>query len=72
MDNNKLTEAKVGDKIRIIEMDDMNGTDPSVHDYAGRVGIVNHKDSAGQLHGTWGGLALQPEHDRYEIINIES
>lgn len=42
----------------------MNG-EPS---YTGRIGVVTHIDSIGQLHGTWGGLALIPEEDEYIVI----
>jgi len=37
--------------------------------YDGRVGVVEHIDSMGQLHGTWGGLALIPEEDEYIKLN---
>ena len=50
--------VKVGDTIRII---DMSG-EPH---YSGRVGVVTHIDSMGQLHGTWGGLAVIPGEDVY-------
>ena len=53
--------VKVGDKIRIINMTD----EPR---YSGREGIVQHIDDMGQLHGTWGGLAVIPSEDRFEII----
>lgn len=53
--------AKVGDKIRIINMLD----EPH---YAGKEGFITSIDDAGQYHGTWGGLAIQPEHDDFEII----
>lgn len=52
---------KVGDKIRIIEMVD----EPQYH---GKVGIVEHIDSIGQLHGSWGGCALIPGIDNYEKV----
>lgn len=39
--------AKVGDKIKII---DMYG-EPH---YQGKVGVIEFIDSIGQLHGTWG------------------
>lgn len=52
---------KVNDKIRILEM----RGEPN---YSGRVGTINYIDSLGQLHGTWGGLAVQPENDTIEII----
>ena len=52
---------KVGDKIRIIHMDG----EPH---YSGRTGIVTSIDDAGQLHGTWGGLAVIPGTDWFEVI----
>lgn len=54
--------AKVGDKIKIIHL--KGETDV----YDGKEGIVKHIDSIGQLHGTWGGLAIIPEEDDYEIL----
>lgn len=54
--------AKVGDTIKIIEM----SGEPH---YSGRVGVVERIDSIGQLHGTWGGLAVVPEEDSYEVLN---
>lgn len=53
--------AKVGDTIEIIEMND----EPR---YTGRVGVITHIDDIGQLHGTWGGCALIPNEDEFEII----
>ena len=53
--------AKVGDWIRIIYMDG----EPQ---YAGKEGVISHIDSMGQLHGTWGGCALIPDADKYEIV----
>ena len=35
--------------------------------YNGREGTVESVDDAGQLHGTWGGLAVVPGEDEYEI-----
>lgn len=37
-------------------------------DYCGRKGKVDHIDSLGQLHGTWGGLAVIPGVDKFDII----
>ena len=54
-------KVKVGDKIRII---DMKG-EPH---YNGKEGVVDHIDDAGQIHGTWGGCALIPGIDKFEII----
>ena len=53
---------KVGDKIRIL---DMKG-EPQ---YDGKTGTVTHIDAIGQIHGTWGGCALIPEIDEYEVID---
>ncbi len=54
-------EYKVGQKIRIIRM-------KGEPQYTGKVGVINTIDSLGQLHGTWGGLAIIPEEDQFEII----
>jgi hypothetical protein len=53
--------VKIGDKIKIISM---NG-EPQ---YAGKIGTVEHIDDMGQVHGTWGGCAIIPGVDEYEII----
>ena len=52
--------VKVGDTIKII---DMSG-EPR---YCGRVGVVTSIDSMGQLHGSWGGLAVIPGSDVYLV-----
>lgn len=62
MARNKF-DIHVGDKIRILRLDD-----PYSYDYPGRVGTVTYIDSLGQLHGTWGGLAVIPGEDEFEII----
>lgn len=55
---------KVGDKIRIIKMyDELSGIE-----YEGREGVIEFIDSIGQLHGTWGGLAIIPEVDIVQIL----
>lgn len=53
---------EIGQKIRIISMEG----EPQ---YTGKEGVISHIDSIGQLHGTWGGLAIQPERDIIEVIN---
>lgn len=53
-----------GDYIRIIYMEG----EPH---YAGREGVVTHVDSIGQIHGTWGGCAIIPDTDSYEVLNDE-
>lgn len=58
----KNPEVKVGDVIRIIEMKGEVG-------YDGRFGIITSIDDAGQLHGTWGGLAVLPDVDTYMLVS---
>ena len=53
--------VKLGDKIRIIHMQGEGG-------YDGREGVVEYIDGIGQLHGTWGVLAVIPDYDEYEIL----
>lgn len=53
--------AKIGDTICI---DNMKG-EPH---YSGRVGEITSIDEMGQLHGTWGGLAVIPGEDSYHIV----
>ena len=55
---------KVGDTIKIINM----AGEPQ---YNGRSGVIDHIDSIGQLHGTWGSLAIVPEEDEIEIIKTD-
>lgn len=54
-------DVKPGDEIRIIRMDGEPG-------YEGRVGIIRSIDSIGQIHGSWGGLAIIPECDVFEVV----
>lgn len=54
--------AKVGDKIRILQMQG----EPQ---YEGKEGVIEQIDDAGQIHGTWGGCAVIPETDKYEVVN---
>lgn len=56
-----MYEHLIGKEIVIIKMEG----EPH---YNGKTGIVYFEDSAGQLHGSWGGLALQPAHDEFEVI----
>lgn len=51
----------IGKKIRILSMSGEPG-------YTGREGVVELVDDMGQLHGTWGGLAVIPGEDRYEVL----
>ena len=54
-------DVRVGDTIRIISMDG----EPQ---YAEKTGIVRNIDDAGQIHGSWGGCALIPGLDQFEVI----
>lgn len=55
-------KAKAGDRIRIIHL---KGEDDR---YDGREGTVEYVDVLGQLHGTWGSLAVIPEEDEFVVI----
>lgn len=55
-------KVKIGDKLRIVIMQ-------GEPEYTGKEGIVEHIDDAGQIHGSWGGCALIPDEDEWEIIN---
>lgn len=56
-----MEKVKIGDLIKVIKM-------KGEPDYSNRVGTVTAIDGIGQLHGTWGGLAIIPEKDTYEIL----
>ena len=60
--------VKVGDTIRITRMADQNGKDWQATRYKGREGVVELIDGIGQLHGTWGGLAVIPGEDEFIVI----
>lgn len=55
-------DIEIGTKIRINHLRDENDL------YDGREGVVEHIDSIGQLWGTWGGLAVIPKVDDFEIL----
>lgn len=55
----------IGDIIRI---DYMEG-EPQ---YTGRIGVIKSIDDIGQLHGTWGGLAIIPDTDKYTVLEPSS
>lgn len=57
-----MPEVKVGDEIKIISM----SGEPQ---YTGKSGVVTRIDGIGQIHGTWGGCALIPEEDVFEVNN---
>lgn len=59
----------IGKTIKIISMPG----DPAESDYTGRSGVVKKvvQDCYGeeQLWGTWGGIAIYPNHDEYEVLS---
>ena len=57
-------KVKIGDTIRITHMEE----EPR---YSGKIGTVELIDDLGQIHGTWGGCAIIPEIDDFEILETE-
>jgi len=53
--------VKIGDRIRIVNM-------KGEEHYKDLEGVVEYIDGLEQLHGTWGGLAVIPSEDDFEII----
>ena len=53
---------EVGQRIEIIEM----SGEPQ---YSGRRGEITAIDDIGQLHGTWGGLAVNLDYDTVKAVN---
>ena len=62
------SRIKKGDKLRIIRMDDSNGTDHQARMMNGRVVTVDFIDGIGQIHLKESGLALIPGIDQYEVL----
>ena len=56
-----LENALLGKKIEIINM---HG-EPQ---YGSKTGVVEHIDDNGQLHGTWGGCAIDMSLDQWKIV----
>ena len=63
MDNyiKSLKDKYLGATIEIVRM----AGEP---DYTGRIGVVQYIDSVGQLHGSWGGLAVILSEDEIKIV----
>lgn len=61
MEQHETFGLNVGDKILIVEM-------IGEPQYNGKSGTIEHIDDAGQLHGSWGGLAVQADRDKWEKI----
>jgi Domain of unknown function (DUF4314) len=60
-----MKSVNIGTKVKIIEM-------TGEPHYKDKEGVVTHIDDIGQLHGTWGGCAIIPEKDTFEIIKGEN
>ena len=56
--------VQIGDIIKIISM-------KGEPQYNGREGVVTSIDDIGQLHGTWGGCAVIPGIDYFEVIEAK-
>lgn len=54
-------EYKIGMKIKIINMKN----EPP---YKNKMGTITKIDDIGQLHGTWGSLAIIPEIDNIKLL----
>ena len=57
----KKYEYLIGKKIHINSM-------MGEPQYSGKEGVVEFVDDMGQIFGTWGGLAIQKEHDDFYIV----
>ena len=53
----------IGKRVKIVHL---NGED---NRYDGKEGIVERVDSMGDLHGTWGGLAIIPREDDFVVLD---
>ena len=61
MSKKELVEKYLGRTIVIVSM----SGEPHYNNRSGKVELV---DDMGQLHGSWGGLAVRPENDKFVII----
>ena len=58
---------KIGDKIKIVHMDDSNGKDLQARKMDGKVVTVKFIDDMGQIHLEESGLALIPGVDEFYL-----
>ena len=59
---NEYRGYEVGQRIEIVNMDG----EPQ---YSGRSGEITLIDDIGQLHGTWGGLAVNLDYDTVMVVD---
>lgn len=57
-----LEAALLGKEIEILDMEG----EPQ---YTGKKGVIQHIDDIGQMHGTWGGCAINMSLDKWKIIS---
>ena len=55
---------EIGYRILIVNME-------GEPEYTGKIGVITYIDDIGQLHGTWGNLAVNLTVDKIEILNKE-
>jgi hypothetical protein len=62
--NKKEIESKyLGKQVKIIHLEGEDGR------YDGKTGTVSYVDDMGDLHGTWGGLAIIVDCDKFEVLD---
>ena len=64
-------KASIGDTIKITKVNYCipdGDLDTQAKALEGKEGVVTDIDALGQLHGTWGCLAIIPGLDKYEIV----
>lgn len=66
--NTRYGTVYKGSFIKIIKMADKDIKDLQATMLNGTEGSVEYIDDQGQLHGSWGSLAVIPEKDIFEII----
>ena len=60
-----MISVNIGDKIKINYM-------KGEPQYTDAEGIVRYIDDIGNIHGSWGGCAIVPDMDKYEVIERAS
>ena len=63
-----MDKINIADTIIIVRLADDGGKDLQAKSYDGTTGAVESVDSLGQIHATWGGLALIPGTDEFRKI----
>ena len=59
---------RIGDTIKILNMDNNEGKDTQADDYNGRTGEIKFIDDLGTLFGSWGSLGVIPDLDAFVKI----